>query len=114
MAYEIRKLTKRHLNAIEFIVANPNLSQTELSEKMGVSRISIINWMNSPLFKEALEERLKEVWKDSVKIAQKTMIDLAMNGNRQAAEYILSSNGYLAPQQIELNQNTIKVSIEDE
>ena len=41
------------------------------------------------------------------------MISLAKNGDRQAAQYILDSNGYAAKQEIELNNKVIEVSIND-
>ena len=83
------------------------------AERLGVHYRTIHNYMNSPVFQEKLEEELKKEWKDARRIAQKRMIEKAESGNMRALEFILSSNGYQAPTQIEVNQNTIRVSIEE-
>lgn len=114
MAYEVKKLNKNMLQAIEIQIYNPTLSMAEVADILGVHLKSVQNWCSSKVYKEALEKRLKEVWADSIKIAQDTMITRAKNGDFRAAEYILNSNGYQAPQQIELNNNVIKVTIDEE
>ena len=113
MAYKVQKLNKKMLEAINIMVQEPNLSGVKIAERLGVHYRTIHNYMNSPIFQEKLEEELKKEWKDARRIAQKRMIEKAENGNMRALEYILSSNGYQAPQQIEVNQNTIKVTIEE-
>lgn len=113
MAYKVQKLNKKMLEAINIMVQEPNLSGVKIAERLGVHYRTIHNYMNSPIFQEKLEEELKKEWKDARRIAQKRMIEKAENGNMRALEYILSSNGYQAPTTIEVNQNTIRVSIED-
>lgn len=109
----IEKLNKKMLNAIEFIIKNPTASYQEIADEIGTHKQTVYNWYNSPVFKEALDKRLKEVWHDAVKIAQKTIIKAAENGNLDASKYICNSNGFNV-QQIEVNTNTIKVTIDND
>ena len=113
MAYILKKLNKRSLEAINIMVTEPNLSLQEVADRLGVHYRTMHNYTNSPVFQEKLEEELKKEWKDARRIAQKRMIEKAENGNMRALEFILSSNGYQAPTTIEVNQNTIRVSIEE-
>lgn len=114
MAYEIKKLNAKQKKAIEYQIENPTATFGEVADYLGVHYRTITNWVNSEVYKDELDRRLKEVWRSATKIAVKTMVDRAARGDRQAAEFILQSAGYQAPQQIELNNNIIRVSIDDE
>ena len=109
--YNLRDI---HYKTIEYIIANPRATNMEVAEVMGVSYQSISNWRCSDVFKEHLNKRLKEEWSESTKIAQKTIIDAAADGNIVAAKYILDSAGYGPDQNVNVNMNTIKVDIIDD
>lgn len=74
---QITKLLQKHIDIIEWWIAHPTAIQSEVAEHFGVTQPWVSQLYHSPLFKEEMERRLKEHWKDAMKIAQKTMIDLA-------------------------------------
>lgn len=98
-------LKPKQLKLIEIILANPQAPNTELAELAGVNRNTITAWKRNDEFKEALQERLKEIWKDSEIIAVDTMRNLASNGDFKASKYILDSLGYAPTQHIEADVN---------
>lgn len=99
---------------IEAIIAYPNANYVELAEIVGINRNTITQWKRQEEFQQALDKRLKEVWKDSETIAINTMINLARDNNYQASKYILDSLGYAPAQKIEADINTdINLIIEE-
>ena len=110
---QIKKLSKEHIQIIEHWIANPSLNQKDLAAEFGKNPSWMCCVVNSQVFKEEFDRRLKEHWRWATKIAQKTMIDLAEGGDRQAAAYILDSAGYAPKQQIEIENRQIVVSIDD-
>ena len=109
------KPTVKQLAAIEALVAHPEMTQREIAESVGISEVQLCKLRRKNAgFKALLDERLRETWADSRRVAQKTMIKLAEEGDFQASKYILDSAGYAAPQEINLNANVIKVTVEDD
>jgi len=111
------KLTKKQLIYINARLANPDMSDNQISKDFGVSRTLICKWRQSQEFLDEIDKRLREQWKGAVVKAQKKMIEL-MDSQKdevaiKAASYIMDSNGYKATEKVELdaNVNTIKVSI---
>lgn len=100
---------------IEAIIAYPNAPHTELAEIVGINRNTITVWKRDPEFQEALDARLKEVWKDSEAIAVNTMRNLAAGGNFNGAKYILDSLGYAPAQRIEaeVKETQIHINIDE-
>ena len=99
---------------IEAIIANPNAPHTELAEIVGINRNTITAWKRDAEFQEALDARIKEVWKDSEAITVNTMRNLAAQGNFNGAKYILDSLGYAPAQKIEADvSSTITITIEE-
>lgn len=86
---------------IEAIVANPSAPHTELAEIVGINRNTITVWKRDAEFQDALDKRIKEIWKDSEMIAVATMRKLATKGDFKASQYILNSLGYAPAQRIE-------------
>ncbi|MBR5823813.1 MAG: hypothetical protein IKY67_06690 [Paludibacteraceae bacterium] len=107
-------LKQRQLAYIEFLLANPLLTNTEAGEKIGVSRNTISKWKDNPEFKEEYKKRLKEKWEDSELMAMEMMQKLARDGNFQASKYILDSQGYAPTTKIEADINAdINIVIEE-
>ena len=107
-------LKPKQLALIEAIIAYPTAPHTELAEIVGINRNTITAWKRNAEFKEALDKRLKEIWKDSEVIAIQNMRKLAAGGNFSANKYILDSLGYAPTQKIDANvSNEIIINIED-
>ena len=107
-------LKPKQLALIEAIIAYPTAPHTELAEIVGINRNTITAWKRDAEFKEALDKRLKEIWKDSEVIAIQNMRKLAAGGNFNANKYILDSLGYAPTQKIDANvSNEIVINIEE-
>lgn len=110
-------LKPKQIKLIEIILANPQAPNTELAELAGVNRNTISSWKRNDEFRDALQERLKEIWKDSEIIAVDTMRNLASNGDFKASKFILESLGYAPTQHIEADVNAttnIVINIDEE
>ena len=107
-------LTPKMKRGIEYLMAHPSATQQEIADFVGCSIATVRKWKYHPLYTEEFEKRLEEEWRDYRLSAQKKMKELADNGDYRAVAYILDSNGYSAPQQIEVNSNVITVSLLDE
>lgn len=98
-------LTNRQLEFIEYLLANPLVTNTKAGEEIGVSRNTIAEWKSRPEFQKEYRRRLDEKWRDSELMAMETMQNLAREGDYKAAKYILDSLGYAAPTKIEADVN---------
>lgn len=107
-------MTKKQQMAAEFMIQYPLKQDKDIAAMVGFTPQALCKVKKTPEFKEYLDKRLKETWKDSIRAAQNTMIELAKQGDRAAAQYILDSAGYQAPQEINLNTNVIKVEVVDD
>ena len=107
-------LTPRMKKGIEYRLAHPNATNLEVAEYLGCHPKTVDKWKHHELYQEELNKRLEEEWRAYRLPAQKKMKELSDQGDFQATKYILDSNGYSAPQQIEVNTNTITVSLIDE
>lgn len=99
-------LKTRQLNYIEFLLANPLLTNKDAGEQIGVSRNTIMKWRQDPEFKEEYQRRLQEKWKDAELMAMENMQKLARQGDFKANKYILDSLGYAPAQKIEADVST--------
>ena len=97
-----KELSAKQLEAIQVLMDNPDLPYEAAAEMIGVARKTLYNWRHSDLFKEELDRRLKERWKDSERLAIDTMINLCRSGDFRAAKYMLDSLGYEAEKKIEV------------
>lgn len=57
---QLKKLSRKHLEAIELIVEGHFPTDRELAEFMGVAPETFSRWKNSDIFREELERRLSE------------------------------------------------------
>lgn len=110
---QIKKLNARAKAIIERWIAEPTLTQQQLAEEFGTTPSWVCQIVNSPVFKEEMDRRLREVWKDSVKIAVNTLKNAAAQGSESAARYILDTNGYQPKQQLEIENKVITIELDD-
>ena len=97
-----KELSAKQLEAIEVLMDNPNMPYEGIAEMLGMSRRTLYSWRHNELFKNELDRRIKERWKDSERLAVETMIELCKTGDFKAAKYILDSLGYEAEKKIEV------------
>ena len=102
------------MKLIALEIEQPLLTNEQYAEIIGCSNSTIAHWRISEVYQEELHKQLRKAFKNSVKIARKTMEDLARQGDYKASEYILNSAGYQAPLDINLTTNVIKVTLTDD
>lgn len=95
-------LNNKQIKAIELLVYQPYMTQNMIAQEVGVHRDTIRRWREeTPEFREALDKATKERWKAAEQMAINTMINLASEGNIQAAKYICDSLGYKPVDKVE-------------
>lgn len=109
-------LTAKQKLYIEARLANPSAKISELAEQLGLATSTIYNWKRDcPWVQETIDARLKAQWAEAAAAAQEQMIKLSNEGNFNATKYILDSNGYMAPQKVELNTTAeVTINLTDE
>lgn len=107
-------LNAKQLELLEAMLAYPAETDVNLAKYLGLNNKTVGKWRKMPEFQEILKQRLAEQWKNAETIAQKTMIDLATDGDFKASKYILDSLGYAPAQKIEAEVSTsININIEE-
>jgi hypothetical protein len=105
-------LKARQLAYIDFLMANPMMTNTEAAKACGVNRNTLTEWKKLPEFQEEYKRRLREQWEGAEMMAQETMRKLAKSGDFKAAKYILDSLNYAPATKIEADINQeISISI---
>ena len=95
-------LNNKQLKAIELLTYQPYMTQNMIAQEVGVHRDTIRRWREeTPEFKEALKTAIRNRWEAAESLAVNTMINLAAEGNIQAAKYICDSLGYKPAEKIE-------------
>ena len=108
------ELKPKQRELLEAMLAHPMMSDVKLAELLGINNKTVGVWKRLPEFKEELDFRLKEQWKESERIAVAQMRKLASEGHYNANKYILDSLGYAPTQKIEADVKTdICIDIEE-
>ena len=89
----------------ELMVGNPYLNNVEYAEAIGIDPKTLYKWKKTDEFQAYMSELLREQWKDAEKLAQKKMIELAMQGDYRANQYILDNLGYKPTTKVEADIN---------
>ena len=109
------RLHAKQRRLLEIIISNPTMPYTEACERAEIPRSTYYTWRNTENWKMALDERIKEIWKDSENEMVQNMLGIARGGNFQATKYVLDSLGYQPAQKLEVDsKTTIKVNITDD
>lgn len=107
-------LTNRQKNLIEYMIAHPERPETVCANECGVPNSTYFNWKHKEEFMNALDNRIKEVWKDSERMAVNQMIELSSGGCFQATKYILDNLGYKPIERVEASVNSdINIILDD-
>lgn len=107
-------LKARQLAYIDFLLANPMMTNTEAAKQCGVNRNTLTEWKKLPEFQEEYKNRLREKWEGAELMAQETIQNLAKSGDFKASKYILDSLGYAPVQKIEADiSQDINITIEE-
>lgn len=95
-------LNNKQLKAIELLVYQPYMTQEMMAKECGVARETLWRWRNeNEEFKTELKKAIRQRWEAAESLAVNTMINLASEGNIQAAKYMLDNLGYKPADKIE-------------
>ena len=108
-------LKARQIAYIEFLLANPLITDVEAGKQIGVSRNTIAEWKKREDFQKEYKARLKDKWESSELMAIEMMQNLAREGDFRAVKYILDSMDYAPTTKIEADVSTkIVINIGDD
>lgn len=96
---QVDALQKR---ACDIIRLNPALSYAEVSRQIGLDERSVWQWYKRDThgFKAKWDEALQDAFARLEGLAIQTLGDLLVDGNFQAAKYVLDNRNYGATQKI--------------
>ena len=91
---ELKKHPKK-VNAIELLVAQPDITNIELAKKLDVNVVTITRWKQDPNFIDAYYNRYMMEFGMEIPSVLKAMIREAKEGNVQAGRLVLEHSGKL-------------------
>ena len=89
---ELKKHPKK-VNAIELLVAQPDITNIELAKKLDVNVVTITRWKQDPNFIDAYYNRYMMEFGMEIPSVLKAMIREAKEGNVQAGRLVLEHSG---------------------
>jgi len=91
--------------ALEIVRKNPAISFKMLAEEIGLTKSSCQRWYAEDIdgFKARYEAALKDAFNRLEGLAVQCMGDLIVNGNFQAAKYVLDNRGYKPVEKTEVD-----------
>lgn len=113
----LKRLNTEHLTAINYL-ALPNKggkTNDEIAKICGVSRQSIQNWRNDPLFERELKKQMVRNSQDRLPELIESLSEIAIrDGNAAMAKLALQINGMLVDKvEVESKDATNKIDFEE-
>lgn len=100
----------------ELMVEEPELTNVEYAETIGIDIKTLYKWKKTEEFDEYFRSLCKEKFKDLEQLALKKLKENVNNGYQKAIEYVLDYMGYKATEKIEADIDgslDINVNIEE-
>ena len=108
-------LTQKQKEAVNLMITVPYISNGDVAKELHVDASTVYRWKQKQEFLDYWDEQLAIAWKDSIRMAQRKMHELAANGDRYAAQYILDSGGFAKTNKVELDGSlSINIDIADD
>ena len=104
--------------SLEILAQNPSISYKALSEAIGIGKDCVGRWYRDNVdgYQQRYDQVLKEAFNKLEGLAIQCMADLIVDGNFQAAKYVLDNRGYKAEDKIKADITgdiDINISIEE-
>lgn len=111
-------LTLKQRELAELMVAEPNMTNLEYSQRINCNIKSVYNWKKKPEFLGYVDKLCKAKFQAMQGKAIATMerlLDSNTASAYQAAQYVLNYQGFAPAQKVELSgENSINISVEGE
>ena len=106
-------LTSKMKKCAEMLVNNPELSNPQIADVLGVDASTVWRWQQREDYKEYEHSLCHERFLSLEKLAIAKLKENAMKCNQKAIEYLLDYCGYKATDKLEVKDTTINVDIEE-
>jgi DNA-binding XRE family transcriptional regulator len=97
----------------EYMVLNPDLSNEQYAEHIGINPKTLYAWKKNEEFCDYIHQLCREKFKNMEKLALNKLQKEVEKGNMKAVLYVLDGVGYKATEQVEVTEKTINIHIED-
>lgn len=103
------KVEARQDMALEVLRTNPAMSARAISRELGWPENTVKQWYSRDThgFRKKWHDTLHSTFDRLEGLAIQCMADLIVDGNFQAAKYVLDNKGYAAPKEIKADVNTV-------
>ena len=105
--------TKKQIACAEIEAIEPQITQEELAERIGVNKKTIYNWHHDDRYMELYHLACERHFRSLESLAIKTLNDACKKGNVIAAQYLLNYKGYKPAEDINLSTGEINIKIDD-
>lgn len=104
-------LKPRQTRLAELMVAEPQLTNEELADKVGCHVATIYVWKKNEEFLTYYHKLCEKRFRSCESLAVKRLIENANKGNQKAIEYLLNYIGYKPKDEIDINSGDINITI---
>lgn len=101
-----KMLKPKQLQAIDYMVFEPQMSYAQIAEAVGVNKKTFWQWRQSNEFMEHYHKICESNFRKLESLAIAKLEENTRKGNQKAIEYILDYMGYKAVQKVEADINT--------
>lgn len=97
----------------EIMVLEPNLSNEEYAQRIGINPKTLYEWKKNEEFNDYIHDLCRKKFASFERLALRQLKEQVKKGNWKAIEYVLNGVGYKASETIEIKDKTIRVEIGD-
>ena len=105
---------ERKKNVLEYWVNNPNQTYEQICKATGIARKTFLDLRRNEDFMKQYKELCQQRFKELEAKAIEKLVGQLDDNQWNAIKYVLDNQGYSAAQKVDLNTNTIKVTITDD
>ena len=106
-------LKPRQIRLAELMVAEPQLTNEELADKVGCNVSTIYTWKKNEEFIVYYHTLCEKRFRSYEGLAVKKLVENANKGNQKAIEYLLNYIGYKPKDEIDISSGDINITIGD-
>ena len=99
---------------LQYWVNNPTATYTQIQKECKVSETAFYRWRKEKEFMDRYHQLCQERFAGLEAKAVAKLEEQVDDGNFSAIKYVLDGQGYAASQKLDINSNTIKVTITDD
>lgn len=106
-------LKPRQIRLAELMVAEPQLTNEELADKVGCNVSTVYTWKKNKEFIGYYHTLCEKRFRSYEALAIRKLMENANKGNQKAIEYLLNYIGYKPKDEIDISSGDINITIGD-